>query len=411
MRAAKLFVECLSKKELTFPNELLSPQMQKHSIDSLLKVASAQVGEFKSVEQWDKHTAFEKGEFTIYRLPAQFQVSKFDLLIVTKNEIIHGFNVVAHETFAREEGSKEECPENVEEKKTFVGEDPFRLKAKICFPKNLKRKTSGLVLVHGSGPNNMDETILACKPFKDIAHSLSSEGFVVLRYNKRTFEHSKRVDPYRITPEEEVIEDVVSAVKRLLEEELVDKVFVLGHSLGGYLIPRIASRCQEASGFISMNGCTRPIYELVIDQTKYLSPLDEERNEEVRIASEKIRKLEIEEKEHLFGAGKSYWEYLSKFDPVKECRMLCQFKPFLFLQGEADYQVLYEKDFLGGWKKLSDYPKASFKSYKQLNHLMNIPPGVERQQGQLSSPIEYSIPTKVDKQVISDIKEWLSQNS
>jgi len=39
-----------------------------------------------------------------------------------------------------------------------------------------------VVLVHGSGPNDRDETVGANKPFRDLALGLASRGIAVLRY-------------------------------------------------------------------------------------------------------------------------------------------------------------------------------------------------------------------------------------
>ena len=46
-----------------------------------------------------------------------------------------------------------------------------------------------VVLVHGSGPNDRDETIGPNKPFRDLAGGLASQGIAVLRYEKRTRQH------------------------------------------------------------------------------------------------------------------------------------------------------------------------------------------------------------------------------
>ena len=43
-----------------------------------------------------------------------------------------------------------------------------------------------VVLVHGSGPNDRDESVGGVKPFRDLAWGLASKGVVVLRYDKRT---------------------------------------------------------------------------------------------------------------------------------------------------------------------------------------------------------------------------------
>src|SRR2546423_637796 len=49
-----------------------------------------------------------------------------------------------------------------------------------------------VVLVHGSGPQDRDETIGPNKPFKDLAWGLATNGIAVLRYEKRTKEHGKK---------------------------------------------------------------------------------------------------------------------------------------------------------------------------------------------------------------------------
>ena len=110
-----------------------------------------------------------------------------------------------------------------------------------------------VVLVHGSGPNDRDETIGANKPFKDLALGLASKGVAVLRYEKRTLEHGSKMASLMevLTPEEEVIEDALAAVSLLKETEGIDpdRIYVLGHSLGGTLAPRIAQGDPHIAGF------------------------------------------------------------------------------------------------------------------------------------------------------------------
>ena len=56
-----------------------------------------------------------------------------------------------------------------------------------------RRPFPGVVLVHGSGPNDRDESIGPNKPFRDLAEGLASRGIAVLRYDKRTRTHAGRV--------------------------------------------------------------------------------------------------------------------------------------------------------------------------------------------------------------------------
>ncbi len=130
----------------------------------------------------------------------------------------------------------------------------------------------GVVLVHGSGPNDRDESLGPNKPFRDLAEGLASRGIAVLRYDKRTRTHGNRVAGLRdFTVKEEVIDDALAAVKKMRETRGVraDRVFVLGHSLGGMLAPRIAAGDPSIAGLIVMAGAARPLEQAIVDQTRY----------------------------------------------------------------------------------------------------------------------------------------------
>ena len=103
-----------------------------------------------------------------------------------------------------------------------------------------------IVLIHGSGPNDRDETIGPNKPFRDLAEGLPSRGIAVLRYEKRTRQHSGKMAALKdtLTVKEEVTDDALLAVALLRKTEKIDsrRVFILGHSLGGMMVPRIAEK-------------------------------------------------------------------------------------------------------------------------------------------------------------------------
>ena len=52
------------------------------------------------------------------------------------------------------------------------------------------------------------------------------------------------------------------------------RVFVLGHSLGGMLIPRIAAADPTIAGLIVLAGAARPLEEAIVAQTRYLAMVD-----------------------------------------------------------------------------------------------------------------------------------------
>ena len=270
-----------------------------------------------------------------------------------------------------------------------------------------------LLLVHGSGSNDRDETLLANKPFRDLSWGLASRGIASLRYDKRTYVHGNKIeDLSQFTVEEEVIEDALAALEFLRSQEEINpqEVFILGHSLGGQLVPEIARRDGKVAGVIILAGPTRPLSEIVVEQTEYIFSLDGQIDEKEKKQLEEIKKgrdllknHELREDEIVPGLGSyaSYWYDLEKRDPVAEARKLSC--PLLILQGERDYQVTMV-DF-NNWKEgLSSQDNVTFKLYPRLNHLFVAGEGK-------STPGEYQNPGHVDKQVIEDIAQWIKEIS
>ena len=51
-------------------------------------------------------------------------------------------------------------------------------------------------------------------------------------------------------------------------------MFVLGHSLGGMLIPPIGTADPTIAGLIVLAGAARPLEEVLVAQTRYLTMVD-----------------------------------------------------------------------------------------------------------------------------------------
>jgi predicted alpha/beta hydrolase len=148
--------------------------------------------------------------------------------------------------------------------------------------------------VHGSGPLDRDETVFANKPFRDLAWGLASQGIAVLRYEKRTKQHAAKLGaiggPW--TLKEETIDDVLAAVALLRQTAGIEvtRIFVLGHSLGGMLIPRIGTRDAPIAGFIVLAGATRPLEDMILEQTTYLVSLEGSISQEKQAHLDEITK-------------------------------------------------------------------------------------------------------------------------
>jgi dienelactone hydrolase len=297
-----------------------------------------------------------------------------------------------------------------EETDLTVGSGEWELPGTLSIPHG-EGPFPAVVLVHGSGPNDRDETIGPNKPFRDIAWGLASNGVAVLRYDKRTKVHAASVSAHggRLTVKEEVVDDAVEAVRLLAGTERIDpkRIFVLGHSLGGMLAPRIGERERLIAGLVVIAGPTRPLENLMIEQYRYIFSLDGDMADqeqtmldtlEAQAARLKDPALSVETPAELlpFGVGAAYWLDLRSYDPAETARTLEM--PMLILQGERDYQVTME-DF-AGWRSLLPSARIECKSYPALNHLFMEGEGK-------SVPAEYSSAGHVAGEVVDDIVGWI----
>lgn len=269
---------------------------------------------------------------------------------------------------------------------------------------------SAVVLVHGSGPNDRDETVGANKPFADLAAGLASRGVAVLRYDKRTKVYGARMAATPgLTVREEVVDDALAAIALLRGSPRIDpsRVFVLGHSLGGMLIPRIAAADPHVRGVIVMAGAARPLEDAIVEQTKYLAsadgtvtPDEQKQIDEVVGTAVTVRTLtpaDAAAGKHVFNAPASYWLDLRGYDAPAAAKGVRV--PMLILQGERDYQVTMGE--FARWKAaLAGRSDVTYHSYPALNHLFL--PGTGK-----SVPLEYEQPSHVAEDVVNDIACWV----
>src|SRR3546814_4767111 len=66
-------------------------------------------------------------------------------------------------------------------------------------------------------------------------------------------------------------------------------LFVLGHSLGAMLAPRIAARDKRIAGLILLAPPSRPLEDSIVDQMTYLAAIDGDFNSEERAAIATVR--------------------------------------------------------------------------------------------------------------------------
>jgi dienelactone hydrolase len=279
-----------------------------------------------------------------------------------------------------------------------VGDDVWKLPGTLTMPKGTG-PFPAIVLVHGSGPNDRDESEGGAKVFRDLAEGLSSRGIAVLRYEKRTRQYPQQcASDSAFTVNQETVEDAARATALLRTQARIDpaRVFVLGHSMGGYLAPRILKRDSKIAGFVVLAGNVRPLEELIVDQVEYLANL------KGNLTAKDQAKLAEYKKNPFAGMNlpAPYLADLKGYRPDVEARSLNT--PMLILQGERDYQVTM-KDYVLWKSALEGRSNVRFHSYPRLNHLFIAGNGK-------SQPEEYQQPGHVDEQVVADIANWVLQN-
>lgn len=256
----------------------------------------------------------------------------------------------------------------------------FKLPARLTVPATGDAPFACVVLVHGSGPQDMDETVIGNKPFRDLADGLAARNVATLRYDKRTKVYGAKSEVKTLA--DETIDDAVSAARLCAKQPKVDahRVFILGHSLGGYAAPRIAQAAgSNVRGMIVLAGTSRPLAAVIDEQIAYLGAPPEQ--------AAAIKKTIPE----------SWWKDVEGYNPAKLAASLDT--PFLILQGERDYQVTMA-DFAGWREALGGSKRATLRSYPKLNHLFIAGEGKP-------GPTEYFTPGHVAVEAIDDIAAWV----
>lgn len=290
-----------------------------------------------------------------------------------------------------------------------VGEAPWCLPGTLTLPRTQEGPVPAVVLVQGSGPSDRNETLGALTPFRDLAHALASQGIAVIRYDKRTFVYSAELssasDLSTFTVEEEVIQDAIAAGRLLAQDERIDpsQIYLLGHSLGAMLAPRIADESQGLfAGMILACGTDESLLDIMLRQsTDAIAALpagDVRKAQEqvLELAQEQANALEnmtAEEAQRATILGQPayyFWEMAQQptaSDTLKKLAL-----PTLIINGSRDFQILPQEGQLA-WETALDM-NAPWLSclWADVNHLLMQPDAPEGVRGTAD---EYVIPCTV----------------
>ncbi|MDO4708223.1 MAG: alpha/beta fold hydrolase [Pseudomonadota bacterium] len=289
------------------------------------------------------------------------------------------------------------------ESETRIGDDARALPATLAMPKG-KGPFPAVVLVHGSGAHDRDETIGPNRPFLDIARSLAAQGIAVLRYDKRS---QARPGDYAqgVTIDSETTDDALMAVAHLRSLPGIDgeRIFVLGHSQGGMMAPRIGQRDDKIAGLILFAAPARNLLDILVEQNARLLHMQGQDRTPAGIAHMQKLKSDIaavrrgDADARLLNLDSRYWQSVDAVDPLREARASRQ--PLLILHGGHDIQVV-DADWQTWRAAFDGDARASLRHYPRLNHL-----GMESAAG--AGLESYQIPGQVDATLLADISRWI----
>ncbi len=159
--------------------------------------------------------------------------------------------------------------------------------ARLNLPSNGDGPFPGVLLVHGTGPVDMNETLDLVRtdnetgsiayptgrPFFQISEYLSERGFAVLQYDKRGVGANFTIldsNVWRNITFDDLKQDAEKALDLLIEQPEVDAnhVTLVGHSEGTMIVPRVAiDNPRKVDNIVLMGSVAQNLRELLYFQT------------------------------------------------------------------------------------------------------------------------------------------------
>ena len=364
--------------------EMFAPQVRDMvSADALQIAWTAELGRRGRITAIGTPIGEPAGAGTVaVKIPVSFEHGAMTVIVaVVRSGALAGLQLVpagAAEPIAPWEPPAYADPRTFDEQDVALGSGPLAVPAALSLPRQ-PVPSPAVVLLGGSGPADRDETIGRNKPFKDLAWGLAGRGIAVLRFDKVTVAHPGEVGHNPdFTVIDEYLHHAVAAIHLLRQHPAVDatRIFLLGHSLGGTVAPRVAAAEPVVAGLVILAGGTQPLHWAAVRQVSYLASLEPGGAAASRsVVDAMTRQAEMVDSAELsastpvtelpFGVPAAYWLDLRGYHPVELAATLG--KPILVLQGGRDYQVTVADDLTRWRVGLADKPEVSFRVYDRDN--------------------------------------------
>ena len=414
----KALTELLAKRDFDKFKESISEEFKKategQDLD-VFKMLEQELGAYKEIVKTEIET---QNGYYLTDSTLQFEKGTVDQTIAFNGEMVaDGVNYLNMK--------KDIVPEEGEKEITLDAGTGYPVKGMIKMPKGEVK--AGIVIVDGSGPNDMNMTLGQNKMMKHLSDQLAEKGFAVLRFNKRTYQYGKELAKIgmqnKTLIKDEFIDDAAEGLKTLAKKQGIptDKLFILGHSQSGSYLPVINETAGNlAKGYIILSGTPTNIAELSKKQLeKVIEEGSENADEEqvkmmkqnIKTNDELLKKIETMSDEELnkpenypFGIPGVYVKDLMKYDPIK---LYNDSKLPIFIRiAEFDKQVPVSE--LELWKNgLDKNENDSIEEVKGANHMMQPSDGKTKLANLITD--EYQKDAPIVSSVIDDIAAWIEK--
>ena len=403
-------------------------QIDADAMSNLMNQVSNQLGSMKSITLLKQEPVQGMVQFSFKAL---FEKDSLLLLMAVKDKTIMGLFLKplepanAYRTPAYGSGFQ------LSQKEFTHGVPGLPLDGQLMWPARYdETRLPVCILIHGSGPNDMDESIGPNKVFMDLALGLCKNGIGTLRYNKRTFQHGQAYADGQITLREEVTDDVRAMVDFAMQQSWVDtnRIYLVGHSQGAIVAPSIMAADKRVAGVVLLCGSAEPLTAILRYQLGWLDSMQSGRiSAETRKQQQMLDSFGMQEwlqtqpgSRMLMGAPLSWWH---EIDQVFKAEHLHQpGKRSLVLNAGKDYQIpptfyaslqagckagMMEEDTIFGDNYLnigrSVVSRCQAREYPELNHMLMPSDGSLK-------PAEYKRKgLHVDEQLIRDVASWIRE--
>ena len=225
-----------------------------------------------------------------------------------------------------------------------------------------KGSAPAALLIPGSGPSDYNETVGLLEPFRDVALGLAGHGVNSLRIEKRTVGYPEKWTE-TCGMNEEYFEDFTAALKWLEKQRETERVYLIGHSLGGQVAPIIAEEGNVA-GVILFNSTLRHLADITADQ---LTAQDAENGPLYLRFAANAKKATADGStgQSYFGMTDYAWASYNDMDFTDAIER--SDIPYLIINSRNDKQI-FEKD-IELWKsEFGDKENVTVKIYDDISH-------------------------------------------